>query len=308
MTRMPGDDSLPAHACCRIGSSRLCPATHVLRIVFASEDTLITEARDATRVWDLRTQKLVASWPTPEQRFLAWNETPFEKIQLFYGNLEPAIVRDALTGKTLCELADSTSTSWSIHEIAYNPVMKLVAAGCTDGEIACWSVRTGKLVARYKGHAGFISGLAYSPHGRVLASWTKDRLRLWKSGTENLLWEYESAAEAGVVGAVFSPDSRSLALGQCERSVIFLDVASGKVDHTKSCPEATGRMAYSPDGRLLVVAPDDGVVRAWDLGTGTSRALECPDLLARAFAFSPSGHTLAAILGEQQIALWDFQS
>jgi WD40 repeat protein len=72
-------------------------------------------------------------------------------------------------------------------------------------------------------------------------------------------------------------------------------------------------VAYSPDGKLLAAAGDNGVTKIWELATNREVAvLQPPDLAAatkveqrrvRHLAFSPDGKLLAT--AQQRIRVWD---
>ncbi len=79
-----------------------------------------------------------------------------------------------------------------------------------------------------------------------------------------------------------------------------------KLVHTlRGHTNAIGRIAWSPDGRMLASPSDDGTIRFWDAETG-----ECLDLLLghdqiSCIAFDPEGYTLASGSADGTIKLWE---
>ena len=65
-------------------------------------------------------------------------------------------------------------------------------------------------------------------------------------------------------------------------------------------------VAFSPDGRQLASASDDGTVRLWNAATGhPTGTLEGHQDRVRGVAFSPDGRQLASVSDDGTVRLWD---
>src|ERR1700694_1691968 len=72
--------------------------------------------------------------------------------------------------------------------------------------------------------------------------------------------------------------------------------------HTKSI----GRIAWSPDGRMLASPSEDTTIRLWDTETGEClRTLEGHEQAVISAAFDQNGNTLASGSDDNTIRLWE---
>jgi len=63
-------------------------------------------------------------------------------------------------------------------------------------------------------------------------------------------------------------------------------------------------MAFSPDGRLLAVAGDDGVTRLFSVAQRELVGICVEEGLVESVAFSPDGHTLVTGGSDGTVYLW----
>ena len=105
----------------------------------------------------------------------------------------------------------------------------------------------------------------------------------------------------------FSPDSKLLASGSEDSTVVLWDVATGTSittleEHTRFVES----VLFSPDGTILASGGSSGTILLWDVATWTNIAtLRHPGLLT-SVSFSPDGTILASGGAEDSaIKLWD---
>lgn len=107
---------------------------------------------------------------------------------------------------------------------------------------------------------------------------------------------------------LFSPDGRFLAVAQA-KSVIFYPDDSDVPRLTLKHPKQVNSVAFTPDGRRLLSACHDELLRIWDTASGQLvTSYDWGIGQATAVAVSPDGLTAAAGGQKGQIALFDLDA
>jgi GAF domain-containing protein len=165
-----------------------------------------------------------------------------------------------------------------------------------------------------KGHSGWVTGVAFSPDGRRLASGSWDQtVKFWNVSTGQELSTVGGKMNE-VQAVAFSHDGHWLAAENSSDTVTVWDATTGRQMHTLSSNKPLGipgsnwvySIAFSPDGRWLASGVDDKTVRLWDVATG--RMVRDLTGLRRSVmytAFSPDGHWLASGDDAKNIRIWD---
>jgi len=152
-------------------------------------------------------------------------------------------------------------------------------------------------------HEKQITGLAFSPDGKTLASVSMDsRLCIWDMTTGRVRHSIFRAhrdkkygAKEEVYAVAFSPDGKQLATAGADNLVRLWDPAMGKeIRQMEGHQDKVAAVAFSPDGKVLASGSYDGTVRLWNPATGQEiRQLKGHEGRVTAVAFSPDGKTLA---------------
>lgn len=144
---------------------------------------------------------------------------------------------------------------------------------------------------------------AIAPDGTILASKTKQGgVGLWRLDTGKQSEVLEADFLRALSWIVFSPDSKTLAIGEPAR-VHLWDMECKKRSATLKCSDGTvyrEALAFSPDSRTLAVADYDGVIHVWEIASQSERASLRDRAILHArlkyiapLAFSPDGRLLA---------------
>ena len=199
-----------------------------------------------------------------------------------------------------------------IVDMAYSPDGTRLAVATSIG-IWIYDSQTGREVDILQGHTREITGIAYAPDGRTLASSSAGEDYLILADDTLILWDTVSGTRkatlpgSGAYSIAFSPDGKTIATGGSEYVQLW-DAVSGEPTasfQTESGDIVIEKLAFSPDGKTIATG-ETADIRLWDVATATHKAtLQGHTNSVLSLSFSPDGSTLASGSMDYTIRLWD---
>ena len=307
---------LPIHLVLDIGHH----TAPIAALAFSPDSKQLVSASDdkTIRVWDLASRQTL--------RVIRGETGPadFGKIGAMAvapdGRLLAAAVRPVAPDKgpviRLYDFANGTQIglleghNGGINSLAFSSDDRHLISGGSDHTAIIWDADARKTVHVLKEHRGAVSATGFTPDGERAVTASQDHsLRLWRVADGALLREMTGHTDE-VVSMAIAADG-TIASQDKTGAIRFWDSRTGTFIKAITPFPWSGALAFSPDGRELLVTCDDSArcpanpqyVVSTDTGRENANYAD-HDGLVGAGAISPDGHW-AATGDDRNIHLWE---
>ncbi|MEV4743569.1 helix-turn-helix domain-containing protein [Streptomyces sp. NPDC049555] len=293
----------------------------VMNIAFSPDNrTLATACNDHTiKLWDTSTLKESATLEGHTDSVMSAAFSPDGRTLASASADGSARLWDVASRRPLAVLTGHTGV---VAQVAFLPDGRKLATAGHDRTVRLWDAASHETTTTLSSELP-VKGVNVSPDGRHLATVSLEEPGPGSSAGASVeppragIWDVATGRMTTALGArvmprqvAFSPDGRTLAVGDAKGAVSLWDVRSHRLVATLAgASEAVTGLAFAPDGRTLAGAGADGSVHLWDTSTRRTEAiLSGHDRAVLALAFSPDGRSLATAGADRTTRLWDVAS
>jgi WD40 repeat protein/tRNA A-37 threonylcarbamoyl transferase component Bud32 len=276
-----------------------------VEVLVASGDgkRLLSAGSEGTaRVWDAAALAPVGQLLRHEGAILDAAFSPNGQLVLTGGADHQARLWDAATGLPRSETWSHRAT---VLSVGFSPDGGLALTG-TNGAVRLWNVGTGLALGAPLRDDNMVNTVAFSPDGKLFVTAGGLQALVWKRDEPAPVVAHRTLTEGTANPAAWAPDGSVLAVAS-GATVSLLDPATGQVRHEWRHTEPLAWVAFSPDGKTLLLGTREHSAQLWDVAARRPRGLALFNTGGKiqAAAFSRDSRLVVTAGSDRCARLWD---
>ncbi|MFC2099565.1 hypothetical protein ACFLSF_01880 [Candidatus Bipolaricaulota bacterium] len=283
------------------------PGRYISSIAFSDDGTLLASGSwtGSVALWDVPQRRLETTIESGWAHSIALApNSPLLAVGLNSGKVQ---VWDYSTGTQLQSVIDHWE---AVSALVFSPDGSTLATASADGSIAFRDPRTCTVIDSLQGYASRPCSLAFSPDGQTVAIGSTQTIRCYDVTSGKYAFTLSPAGRYAN-SLSFSADSRLLVASTGDpvqsswgNEIKVWDLQTRNPVITITDSQEVTAVALSPDGKLLISGTPEGVLKVWDVESGSIQASTKPfESPVGGVAFSNDGSMLAAASGTEGIAV-----
>ena len=234
----------------------------VVCVAFNPDGDRVASVGDvAVKVWSVESGDLLFTL-TPQFQYVRRTVFSRDGKRLASGGLQSVTIWNAETGREIRTFAWHGSY---VTDMAFGAGDRVLVVAGDNGTLQLLDVETGEVKLDLRGHdlKSCPVSTALSPDGGTLAAGSWAWVKLRDADTGKLLHKLDQPQEY-VHSLAFAPDGKWLAVGT-DRHVTVWNAAEGKSACVLEAGDRAMAVAFTPDGKELLMGGEKGGVRIWDM-------------------------------------------
>jgi WD40 repeat protein/serine/threonine protein kinase len=261
------------------------------------------ERSDEIHLWQAATGEIIHVLDKHESTIAALAFSPDGKL-LAAGDQTRIKLWDPRSGDSVTDLKADDHHQHPVSALAWSPSATMIASACSASNgnhaVVVWDVETGKPLGTLPAHPCGDKSLIWTGAGKILVSvgaFADRKVRFWDFSIGDYTAR-ELDGGAGLVAA--SADQTTFVLLQQNADVrVFGTEFYNEVRQLPVHAGTPGGIAFSPDAKHLASGYDDGVVRLWDVDSGSPITQLKVNGRAGFTVWSPDGKAFAVMVSPQ---------
>ncbi|KAF9061080.1 WD40-repeat-containing domain protein [Rhodocollybia butyracea] len=271
------------------------------------------------RVWDARTGDLIVGPFNGHEDEVKCVAFSCDGQKIVSGSYDETLhVWDALTGKMIG--VPLTGHTDKVNFVCFSPNGKQIASGSLDKTVCIWDWEghtEGNAPALVIKHAAAVRAVAFAPDRDQVVSGTGEvgssggggnLVQVWDTRTGKLVTGPLKGHTQYIRSVAFSPDGKHI-LSLSHEAACIWDAYTGTEIITITTPMGPSAysVAFTPNGKQIVVGYSDTLLRIWDVQTGAlvSAPIDGHSGAVLSVSVSPDGMRIASGSNDKTIHVWD---